>query len=139
MKTMGLLALLCTVVLAGCGVQGSSSGCTTTLVVDVQPYPEAPSTPPDHTLAPPGNQEQFIAFEGFTAPAGCAVPALLVYYPAVWTVSDPASVQLSASTGGTVPAEIATCIAATPNPVTITASVTNRGVTTTGTHTMTCN
>ncbi|HEY0307263.1 MAG TPA: hypothetical protein VGB94_03825 [Acidobacteriaceae bacterium] len=139
MKMLGLFAVLCIGALAGCGGQPvPSSGCAASLSIEVKPYPAAPSTPPDHTLIAPGNQEQFLAYEGLTAPAGCAVPALVKYVSPVWTSSDNVNIQLSPSNNGTVPSEVATCLGTTPVPVTITGTVTDSGVTTTGTSTMTC-
>ena len=83
------------------------------------------------------NFQQFGAAE--TLPAGCsgAVPAL-AFLP-TWSTSDPADVSISNARNNTN--GIATCLHATPGPVTVTATTqgVNGSPTLTGTATLMCN
>ncbi len=87
----------------------------------------------DHTAAPPGNGQSFSAFFQFKNNPGC--PAITpAFVNSNWTASDP-SVHLSSSPASVV---VATCTAALPNPVTITATPAD-GEMFTGRASLTCN
>ena len=111
--------------LLGCGT--AAPNCDSQLVFAVSP---ATGTA-DHAAKAPGNQQQFQDVGSYrAAKPGCAVPALAVLQQADWTVSDPVNVSISSAKDGTN--GLATCLGATPGPVTVTAS----GVATTAT--LTC-
>jgi hypothetical protein len=107
-------------VLAGiCGCTGNGmlgDDCNGSLVVAVNPS----SATVNHAAAPPANQVQFIADEGYAAPAGghCAVSAIAKIVPGTWANPDPQDIQISSannSTNGT-----AVCLSPTNGAVTLT-------------------
>lgn len=99
----------------GCGGNGSISGnCTLTTVITVSPT----SATVNHAAAPPANQVQFIGVGRFTAPPGCAAPALAFLVYGTWSDPDPTDITISSandSTNGT-----AECKSATNGAVTLT-------------------
>jgi hypothetical protein len=114
-----LIALLALAVLAGCG----GTDCSSLMAVSVSP--EAATA--DHSAVPPGNAVQFFAFG--VAPSGCFVPAMGTESPipqsslhdVTWSVSDPANVSISNTHDATF--GTATCLAAAPDAVTVTAGL----------------
>ncbi len=76
---------------------------------------------PDHTAAPPGNQEQFEAGLGSTYGPGCVSNALAHPVPAAWTSSDPANVSISSAADATN--GLATCLGASASTVSATLTV----------------
>lgn len=108
---VGLLVAITVV----CGCAGNASiGCSDSIVLTVSPS----SATADHSAAPPGNQVQFIGVVRYTAPPGCAAPALAVIAFATWSNPDSADIAISSandSTNGT-----AVCKAPTNGAVTLT-------------------
>ncbi len=106
----------------GCGGNGTIGGnCSLSTVIAVSPA----SATANHASAPPGNQVQFIGIGRYTAPPGCAVPALSWIAYATWLNSDPTNIQISSasdSTNGT-----AVCKAATNGAETLTGTFTTSG------------
>jgi hypothetical protein len=139
------LYLIACVACAGLMVMAALTGCGGTTMQDctVTALNISPaSATASHTAAAPGNQAVFIAFDAINKlPAGCVALGTGTQAQRVdvkWTVSDTANVKI----GNTVGADygIATCVNAAPSPVTVTASGPNgKGVTITGTSTLTCN
>jgi hypothetical protein len=131
--TLFLLPLLLVFMNAGCGGNSSSSqiDCTVALGLDVIPQ----SGTADHTLAPPGNKVNFFGADS-TRP-GCPPVPGPIRLDLKWTVSDTVNTKIGNTAN--VDYGVATCINATPAPVTVTATGTNRlGTTITGTGTLTC-
>lgn len=131
--TLGSLALM------GCGVSNSSNGCVPNAVPYSLMVAPASGQPvePDHTAAPPGNQEQFNAIVAPSPGQGCPVPAwVLLDTNAIWTVSDKVNVQISSAAGNGN--GLATCVGATDGAATVTATVTFDNYTLTNTSTITC-
>jgi len=117
--------LLCTLGLAGCAVQPAANAgkCTIIQVLNVAPKSKPAAGQPDHSLAPPGNQEQFTAVVNFAAAndeSGCAIPALGYLAEPTWTVSDPLDVSISSAQDATN--GLATCTGATAGAATLTAT-----------------
>jgi hypothetical protein len=125
--------------LAGCATQAPAP-CVYSFSLGIQS--SSGTLTADHTLAAPGNQVTFQAVSGAEAVSGsdCPIPLVVadVSGSAVWTVSDPLDVQLSGTAPNAISGEVATCVNATADPVTVTASYTNQGVTKTGTAQLTC-
>ena len=98
--------------LLGCGT--GAPNCTGGgLVLQVQPA----AATADHKADAPGNQVHFAGTATYTAPAGCAVPALAVLEYATWTNPDPVNIQISSAsdpTNGT-----AVCVGPTAGAVTL--------------------
>ena len=136
--------LLC-VAFAGLIVMAGTTGCggttklaCTTTALNIAP----PSATANHAAATPANRAGFSAFNALnTLPAGCVPLGVATQAQRVdlkWTVSDTANVTIGNTVG--VDYGIATCVNAAPAPVTVTASGPNeKGVTITGTGTLTCN
>ncbi len=91
----------------------------------------------DHTQVAPGNQQQYRAFSGPTVVSGqCAVPALGKQVHPQWTTSD--AVDVSISSADDASNGLATCLGATLQPATLTATLTADGMTKTTSTTLTC-
>ena len=91
----------------------------------------------DHTAAPPGNQQQFFAFNSFPIKQGCAAITAAILNNVTWSTSDPGDVSISNTQGSTY--GVATCINAGSSPVTITATQSRQGGSAfTGTASLTC-
>lgn len=136
---LALTACCCCLTLAGCAVNSSSSTCHPNAVpvsLSVGPATGQSATP-DHSAAPPGNQVQFTAIVAPDPGPGCPVPQWLLKANAAWTVSDSKEVQISSAADDTN--GLATCLAATDGPATVTGVVTYSGFTLTNTSTITCN
>jgi hypothetical protein len=125
-----LLPLLLIALSAGCGGT-SAPDCSVAVGLAV-----APSTATaDHLAAAPGNKVSFVASD--QPPAGCPPTPGPIRLDLLWSVSDPANVTI----GNTQKVDygVATCIHATPAPVTVTATGANtHGATITGTATLAC-
>jgi hypothetical protein len=124
---MSFLAVLNT----GCGGSPQPPDCSTAIALGVLPD----SGVADHTAAPPGNKVSFFGFD--VLPTGCIPRPGPIRLDLHWTVSDTANVSI----GNTVNVDngVATCINATPAPVTVTATGPNeRGATISGTATLAC-
>jgi hypothetical protein len=93
----------------------------------------------EHSALPPGNSQQFSAFQT-GAPPGCAF-ALGSLQSAVWTVSDPVNASISNSKDQAgVNYGRATCMNPMSNPITVTATVTPANSSSvSATATLTCN
>jgi hypothetical protein len=118
-------------VLAACG--GKS-----TIVCKINSINVSPATATvNHAAAPPGNTQQFDAFEA-SAPSGC-VFLLSNLTTATWTVSDPVNVSIGATSQDPNFGK-ATCKAATAGAVTVTATVpAGDGTNVVNTASLTCN
>jgi hypothetical protein len=115
---------------AGCGGH-SSPDCSVALALAVAP----PTATADHLAAAPGNKISFVASD--QPPAGCPPQPSPLRLDLKWSVSD--STNVSIGNTPNVDYGVATCINATPTPVTVTASGPNGlGATITGTATITC-
>jgi hypothetical protein len=129
----GLLVMLLAI---GCG--GSSNSSTGCSISAINISPQLATA--DHLAAAPANSQVFLAFAQASQLSACVV-ATGAIQNAVWTVSDPVNAsisnshdQLNANYGR------ATCMNATPAPVTVTAAVpSDNGNTITSTATLTCN
>ncbi|MGZ4900906.1 MAG: hypothetical protein ACXV8X_14710 [Candidatus Angelobacter sp.] len=125
-----LLALLLIVLSAGCGGH-SQPDCSLAVALAVAP----PTATADHLAAAPGNKISFVASD--VSPAGCIPTPGPLRLDLKWSVSDPANVSIGNTQN--VDYGVATCINATPAPVTVTATGTNKnGATITGTATLAC-
>lgn len=131
--SFGLLMMLLVI---GCGGStNSSTGCSLSAIT-VSPQ----SATVDHLAATPANSQVFLAFAQASQPSGCVFTTGAIQN-AAWTVSDPVNAsisnshdQLNANYGR------ATCINATPAPITVTAvAPSGNGSTINGTATLTCN
>jgi hypothetical protein len=133
MKLHLLLVSVSLIALVGCGV-GPNPSCTPKPFLSVSPT----LVIVDHTATPPGNQVKFTTTETVTysSPSGqiCAVPALIEIVNPVWTNPQPQQISISSandSTNGTAvclaptngPVTLTGTVAATPNPLTITAQL----------------
>jgi len=128
-----LFFLLLVVFGIGCGGKSSPPqvDCTIALGLDVIPQ----SGTADHAAAAPGNQVPFFGADS-TRP-GCIPTPGPLRTDLKWSVSDTVDTKI----GNTLNVDygVATCINATPAPVTVTATGTNRlGATITGTGALTC-
>ena len=122
-RTLGLLGVMLSCgFLASCG--GYGNGCTITAAVTPL------NAMADHSASAPGNQAQFSIKS--TVTGNCP---LVADQAGSWSTSDAVNTTISnqAPTQG-----LATCLNATPNPVTITESGTVRGHSITPA-TLTCN
>ena len=127
-----LVSLLIASLLLGCG--NSRSSCSQIAALNVSPA----TATADHSAAPPGNTQQFLAFE--VAPPGC-VTTQSSSVRVTWSVSDLTNVTIG-STPGSSNYGLATCVDATSGPVTVTANLPaslNAGTAVSGTATLTCN
>jgi hypothetical protein len=123
------LFLLLIIFCIGCG--GKSQVDCTPLDLAVSPQ----TATADHAAAAPGNQISFIAFDGLRP--GCPPTPGPIRTDLKWSVSDTVNTKI----GNTLNVDygVATCINATPSPVTVTATGTNGlGTTIMGTATLTC-
>jgi hypothetical protein len=114
----------------GCGGR-SSPDCSIATALAIAPT----TATADHLAAAPGNKISFVA--GNALPNGCPPQPGPLRQDLKWSVSDPANVSI----GNTLNVDygVATCINATPAPVTVTASGPNRlGATITGSSSLTC-
>jgi hypothetical protein len=109
----------------------SMPDCSTAVGLGVAPN----TATADHAAAPPGNKVQFVA--GDTLPDGCIPRPGPIRLDLHWSVSDTANVTIGNTPN--VDYGVATCVNATPAPVTVTATGKNeRQATITGTATLTC-
>jgi hypothetical protein len=120
--------------LAGCGAHTPPPDCAFTSLT-ISPS----SATANHVAASPGNQVNFMGFDG-ARPAACGPVNFLVAIrqDLKWTVSD----AVNAKIGNTANVDygIATCVNAAGTPITVTASGPNaNGATITGTAALTCN
>ena len=128
-RILFFLLLLLVLVSAGCG--GTSHDCTVARGLDVAPQ----SATADHAAAPPGNKVSFVGADSVVP--GCIPTPGPIRFDLKWSVSD--TVNTTIGNTSNVDYGVATCINATPAPVTVTATGTNRlGSTITGTATLTC-
>ena len=128
-RTSFLLPLLLVIFCIGCG--GKSRVDCTPLDLSVAPQ----TATADHAAAAPGNQISFIAFDGLRP--GCPPTPGPIRTDLKWSVSDTVNTKI----GNTLNVDygVATCINATPSPVTVTATGTNGlGATIRGTATLAC-
>jgi hypothetical protein len=124
-----LVFLLLAIFAVGCG--GTAKVDCTPLALGVSPQ----SGSADHAAAAPGNQVSYVAANA-TRP-GCIPQPGPLRTDLKWSVSDTVNTKI----GNTLNVDygVATCINATPAPVTVSASGTNgAGGTITGTATLTC-
>jgi len=140
-KVVILLMLTAAVALLSCGGTTVAPPCA---AVAIEVHPTVGTA--DHMAAAPGDSVQFNAVELYTlngTSLSCPIPAaqLGVTDAATWTVSDAVNVRISNAAGTQ---GMATCVAATNGPVTVTATApdnldTKPSVILTGTATLTCN
>jgi hypothetical protein len=123
---------ICTIALAGCG-SANCNNLTYTLHVTQSIMPAGG---PNHAVASPGNQEQFSATLDPDPRDGCVINFMVPRVMAAWTVSDPADITISSAKDATN--GLATCLHATKQPATVTASYTQNGMTQTASTTMSC-
>jgi len=91
----------------------------------------------DHSTAPPGNQQKFVAFNSFPVKQGCPAITAAMLNNVTWSTSDPSDVSISNTQGPTY--GVATCINAVSGSVTITATQPQQdGGTFTGAASLTC-
>jgi hypothetical protein len=125
-----LLSLLLIALSAGCGGH-SAPDCSVAMALFVAPD----AATADHLAAAPGNKITYVG--GNIPPAGCPPQPSPLRLDLKWSVSD--STNVSIGNTPNVDYGVATCINATPAPVTVTASGPNGlGATITGTATLTC-
>ena len=129
-RTLFILPLLLVIVSAGCGGK-SQIDCTVARGLSVAPM----SATADHATAAPGNKTSFVASD--TPRPGCQPTPGPIRLDLKWSVSD--SVNTTIGNTPNVDYGVATCVNATPSPVTVMATGTNRvGSTISGTATLTC-
>ena len=125
------LPLLLVLASTGCGGKSSSVDCSVALSLDVAPQ----SATADHAAAPPGNKASFVGANSVVP--GCIPTPGPIRLDLKWSVSD--TVNTSIGNTPNLDYGVATCINATPAPVTVTATGTNKlGATITGTATLAC-
>ena len=91
----------------------------------------------DHTLAAPGNQQQFSAYAPEVVVSGqCAVPQVVAPVRPQWTVSDMMDVTISSANDATN--GLATCVGTTLTPATVTATYAEGPTTKSASGTLTC-
>jgi hypothetical protein len=116
MKSLLVLAAGC-LLLSGCAaVNGSGSGCTTSMAFSTEPA----TATANHSAAPPGNQQKFTAQLSPTAPAGCPIPALSALAYPTWNNPDALDITISSAPDATN--GVATCNSSTSGAVTLTAT-----------------
>ena len=128
-----LLPLLVFVVLssAGCGGGHTTPDCSTAVALGIGPN----TATADHLAAPPGNKISFVASDEL--PVGCIPRPGPLRLDLKWSVSDTTNVTIGNTPN--VDYGVATCVNATPAPVTVTATGPNeRGATISGTATLAC-
>src|SRR5262245_4521643 len=115
MKRKFLILLTFAVLGMGCGGRVDEPCRLTAIRV----FPETATV--DHSALPPGNSQQFLAFESGSSP-GC-VHTLASLTNAVWAISDPVNASINND-----PKDVnygrATCMNPTSNPIIVTATVT---------------
>jgi hypothetical protein len=127
------LPLLCLIVVSGgCGGTASKPpDCSTAISLTVLPNPGTA----DHLAAPPGNKVSFFGLD--VLPEGCIPRPGPIRLDLHWTVSDTTNTSIGNTPN--VDNGVASCINATPAPVTVTATGPNeRGATISGTAALTC-
>jgi hypothetical protein len=125
-----IVGLVLPAALIGCG--GKTATICTVNSINVSPA----TATVNHLAAPPGNTQQFDAFQT-SAPSGCAFQ-LSNLKTATWAVSDPVNVSISNVQDNTY--GVATCKNATAGAVTVTATVPKGdGTNVTNTASLTCN
>ncbi len=138
-----LLPILVTLIVATTACGNGAGGCKRT-VTGAYIYPSNATA--DHSAAAPGNKVQYTAMAQITVIGDCrsghSTPPVPPPYlqNVTWTASDAERVSLANDLGGSSMAT-ATCILATANPVTITATAPNPdkpGETVSATSTLTC-
>jgi len=127
-----LFFLLLVIFGIGCGGKSQVVDCTP---LDLGISPQTATA--DHAAAAPGNQVSFIAFDGLRP--GCPPTPGPIRTDLKWSVSDTVNTKI----GNTLNVDygVATCINATPSPVTVTATGTNgagTGALISGSATLTC-
>jgi hypothetical protein len=131
-RKLVLFPLLVVIVSAGCG--GTSQrqpDCSVAVGLGVAPN----NATADHAAAPPGNKVPFVASD--TLPVGCIPTPGPIRFDLKWSVSDTVNTKIGNTPN--VDYGVATCINATPAPVTVTATGANRlGNTITGTAILAC-
>ncbi|HTE89603.1 MAG TPA: hypothetical protein VK639_11635 [Terriglobales bacterium] len=128
-----LISMIATLLLlAGLASSGCSSSGADCSIASVGVLPASATA--DHSAAPPGNSQQFVAVGA--VPKGCVpIPAVLI--DVTWSVSDTTNVTISNTQGQTF--GMATCIGTTGGPVTVTATrPAVNGHSLSGTSTLTC-
>jgi hypothetical protein len=109
--------LMCAVLLlTACGGNATPNGCIQS--IDIEPGPAAA----DHTASPPGNQVTFRATllnQGSNCPLR---PTVIGDVDANWATSDTVNTAITNQKTDVGTNGLATCVNATANPVTITAS-----------------
>jgi hypothetical protein len=125
--------------LAGCAASSGPTakldgGCPAAYELQISPT----SATADHSASAPGNQQKFMATSPniFATGNGCVESALLELVHPQWTSSDPLNVSVSSAnddTNGT-----ATCTGMTGEPVTLSATFTQNGITKTGSALLSC-
>jgi hypothetical protein len=130
-KICVLLPLL-VIAVAGCGGKTQMQvNCGVALQLSVAPQ----SATADHAAASPGNKTSYVAADA--PPPGCIPTPGPLRTDLKWSVSD--TVNTTIGNTPKVDYGVATCINATPSPVTVTAAGPNSlGATITGTATLTC-
>jgi hypothetical protein len=127
-----LLHILACIALAGCG----SSNCNNLTYTLHVTQSVTPAGGPNHAAPPPGNQEQFTATLDPDPKTGCVINFAVPRALAAWTVSDPKDITTSSAKDDTN--GLATCLHATAQPATVTASYPQNGMTQTASTTMSC-
>jgi len=127
---LSVLLLLLVIVIAGCGGKTKPVDCTP-VSLDVAPQ----SATADHAAAAPGNKISYVASNSVRP--GCIPTPGPIRTDLKWSVSD--AVNTTIGNTPNVDYGVATCINATPSPVTVTAAGPNGvGTTITGTGTLAC-
>ena len=129
-QTLSVLPLV--LAIAGCGGKSTQMvDCSVALGLDVAPQ----TATADHAAAPPGNKASFVGADSVRP--GCIPTPGPIRLDLKWSVSDTTNTSIGNTPN--VDYGVATCINATPAPVTVTATGTNRlGSTITGTATLAC-
>jgi len=128
---LSVLLLLLVIVIAGCGGKTQMHVDCTPLSLDVAPQ----SATADHAAAAPGNKITYVASDSVRP--GCIPTPGPIRTDLKWSVSDTVNTKIGNTPN--VDYGVATCINATPSPVTVTAAGPNGvGTTITGTGTLAC-
>jgi hypothetical protein len=132
-RVMKMLLVLvgCSVFLVGCGA--GSPNCVYSTYLELSPK----TATADHSAAAPGNQQQFTSESGETAKGtDCAVPLVVEQVRPVWTNPEPLEISISSANDSTN--GLATCLAATNGPITLTATTGSGKSAATATASLTC-
>jgi hypothetical protein len=133
-RAVFIISLMCFAVASGCGNGGDPDPPSCSPLPALRISPQTATI--DHNASPPGNSQRFFAFA--VSSPGCAVP-LVNFTNVSWSVSDNTDVSISNTQGSTF--GTATCVNATPSPVTVTATLpasANSGKAASGTASLTC-